>query len=292
MPSSLSSAWTFVLDWTAPPDRPALDLALDEALLNHATALAEAETKVEAEVLVQPGCSCDIAPASNATPTPPHRWVRLWSRPAAVVVLGATRPFARDARPELCQAEGVPILRRSSGGGTVLLGPGVLCGAIVAPIGEDPAYRAVDRAQVTLLERLAEALRGYLDSEARSSLRVEGSGDLTWQGRKFAGSAQRRTKTHLLVHVSVLTPEADLNAIDRYLPLPDRVPDHRRARSHNEFLTVAPIDWERLVCALLEAWAGPPSQRAWLDHPPPDALARAEMLVRERFGQQDWIERF
>ncbi|HEV3117610.1 MAG TPA: lipoate--protein ligase family protein, partial [Gemmataceae bacterium] len=48
-----------------------------------------------------------------------------WKRPA--VVLGAGSRLADDVDEAACHADGVPILRRSSGGGTVLLGSGCLC---------------------------------------------------------------------------------------------------------------------------------------------------------------------
>src|SRR5262245_36170851 len=57
--------------------------------------------------------------------------LRLWRWPAPAVVLGAGGRLADDVRADACAADGVPVRRRSSGGGTVLLGPGCLCYSLV-----------------------------------------------------------------------------------------------------------------------------------------------------------------
>src|SRR5262245_19091088 len=52
--------------------------------------------------------------------------LRLWEWPRPAVVLGAGCPLAQDVDEAACTAASVPVLRRASGGGTVLLGPGCL----------------------------------------------------------------------------------------------------------------------------------------------------------------------
>src|SRR5437667_5341974 len=86
------------LDLTLPT--AAENLALDEALL------LEAEAGRGGEVL------------------------RLWEWSRYAVVLGAGCRLA-EVDEAACAADAVPILRRASGGGTVLLGPGCLCYTLV-----------------------------------------------------------------------------------------------------------------------------------------------------------------
>src|SRR4051812_9007384 len=57
--------------------------------------------------------------------------LRLWEWPAPAVVLGSGCKLAEDVDEAACGEDGVPILRRSSGGGTVLLGAGCLCFSVV-----------------------------------------------------------------------------------------------------------------------------------------------------------------
>src|SRR6476646_5803774 len=82
---------------------PEEDIALDEALL------LDAEDGLGGEVL------------------------RLWQWDQPAVILGSGGKLAEDVNESACAADGVPILRRSSGGGTVLLGPGCLCFSLVLP---------------------------------------------------------------------------------------------------------------------------------------------------------------
>ena len=57
--------------------------------------------------------------------------LRFWELPTLAVVLGSGGSVAIDVNVAACDADGVPILRRASGGGTVLLGPGCLCFSLV-----------------------------------------------------------------------------------------------------------------------------------------------------------------
>ena len=52
--------------------------------------------------------------------------VRFWEWPEAAVVLGAGGSIAIDVNEPACRECGVPIYRRASGGGTVLLGSDVV----------------------------------------------------------------------------------------------------------------------------------------------------------------------
>src|SRR5262249_21250461 len=65
--------------------------------------------------------------------------LRLWRCPAHAVVLGAGGRLADDVDEAACRADDVPIARRSSGGGTVLLGPGCLCFSLILRFDRDPA---------------------------------------------------------------------------------------------------------------------------------------------------------
>src|SRR5271165_6270379 len=121
--------------------------------------------------------------------------LRFWDFPRFAVVLGASRRLAGDVRVDACQEDGVPIVRRSSGGGTVVIGPGALNVTVVLPDSTAPGLSAVDRAHRYVLERIAEALRA-----SDRPVAVEGLGDLTVAGRKFAGSAQRRLRNWFFIH--------------------------------------------------------------------------------------------
>ncbi len=181
--------------------------------------------------------------------------LRLWEATGYAVVLGASGRVREDVRVEVCQADGVPLARRSSGGGTVVIGPGALNLTVVLPRDAAPGLEAVETAQAFVLERVAGALRAHVPDVA-----VRGSGDLTLGGRKFAGSAQRRLKRHFLVHASLLYAFA-LDRIERYLAEPKRQPAYREGRPHVDFLTNLGMPRQKLIAALREAWLPGGNQR-------------------------------
>src|SRR5262245_6525617 len=57
--------------------------------------------------------------------------LRFWEWPSPAVVLGAGGSIPIDVNEPACRADGVPIHRRASGGGTVLLGRGCLLFSLV-----------------------------------------------------------------------------------------------------------------------------------------------------------------
>jgi len=67
--------------------------------------------------------------------------LRFWDFPRFAVVLGASRRLAGDVRVDACQQDGVPIVRRSSGGGTVVIGPGALNVTVILPNSAAPGSR-------------------------------------------------------------------------------------------------------------------------------------------------------
>jgi lipoate-protein ligase A len=204
--------------------------------------------------------------------------LRVWELDHRAVVLGASGRVAEDVKRDACEADGIPIARRSSGGGTVLIGPGALNFTVVLPVGSDPRLGGVDTAQIHVLERAAEALRA-----AGPDVRVMGSGDLTLDGRKFSGSAQRRLKRWVMVHATVLYG-LDLADVSRYLHPPKRQPSYREGRAHDDFLTLVPLSRPEIVAALRMAWPGESGES-----PPPIELAAR--LVVEKFGRDDWTNR-
>jgi lipoate---protein ligase len=245
-----------------PPARPfrfldfqyddiASNLALDEALL------IEAEERSEGPIL------------------------RVWESPNLAVVLGASGRLFEDVDVERCRADGVAIARRSSGGGTVLIGPGALNVSVVLNVDAAPGLHAVDKAQEYVLERVARAIR-----ERGPDARLQGSSDLTLGDRKFSGSAQRRLKRHFLVHASVLY-DFPLPAIARYTRNPVRQPSYRANRSHEMFVTNVGMSRAKLVEAARAAFGL--LKTPGIPHDVPANLVAA--LVAEKFSDRAWIAR-
>jgi lipoate---protein ligase len=207
--------------------------------------------------------------------------LRVWESPVLAVVLGASCRLNDDVAVELCRSEGVVIARRSSGGGTVLIGPGALNVTVVLPVDAAPGLAAVDTAQAFVLESLARSL-----SEAGQAIMVQGSGDLTLGDRKFAGSAQRRLRRFFLVHASLLY-DFPIGLIVRYTRLPHRQPSYRAGRAHDEFLTNLRLPRETILDAVRASWL-PTKLTPARPELPRDVV---EELVGTKFGDPAWVTR-
>lgn len=235
-----------LLDLTLPT--PAENLALDEALL------LAAEESDAGEVL------------------------RLWELPALAVVVGSGGSVEIDVNVAACAADGVPVLRRASGGGTVLLGPRCLCFSLVLSTEAEPGLGDIRASNRYVLGRVSRALRGVVPGAG-----VEGTSDLATGGRKFSGNAQQRKRRHFLHHGTLLCG-FDLSLVGRYLNPPERQPEYRRDRRHDEFVTNLPATVSEVKRLLVEEW-----QPAGEYEPVPlDAVAR---LVGEKYSRDEWNRR-
>lgn len=234
------------LDLTLPA--PSQNLALDEALL------LEAEAGRAGEAL------------------------RFWEWPAPAVVLGAGCRLAEDVEEAACFADGVPILRRASGGGTVLLGRGCLCFTLVLSYDRSPLLDDIQASYAYILKHTAETLADLATGVTRA-----GTSDLAAGGRKCSGNAQQR-KRRFLLHHGTLLYDFDLALVPRYLRLPARQPEYRAGRGHAEFLMNLPASAPALRQRLRAAWGADDRTNAW----PQELVGR---LVADKYGRPEWTRR-
>lgn len=229
-----------LLDMTLPS--PVENLALDEALLE------------------------DL----EENDSPPA--LRLWESDCDFVVLGRSSRLGEDVFLDACRQDGVPILRRASGGGTVLQGRGCLSYALILPICLHEALRDIRLSNAFVLQRVAKAL-----SRWQPAIAVQGISDLAVNGRKISGSAQRRTRKAILFHGTILY-RMHADRISRYLKQPKRQPDYRADRPHGEFLRTIDAPLEEMKRAIANAWHADTELKGW----PHARLTRAIANVVER----------
>src|SRR5262249_26445011 len=174
--------------------------------------------------------------------------LRVWEWPAPVVVLGAGGVLQDDGGEAACLADGVPILRRSSGGGTVLLGRGCLCYSLVLAYDRAPGLDQIRASYRWVFERMQEVFARLLPG-----VEPAGISDLAVAGKKFSGNAQQPKRRHFLHHGTLLH-DFDLSLVPRYLRLPKQQPDYREQRSHEDFLMNLPCSVSELKARLREVW--------------------------------------
>jgi len=206
--------------------------------------------------------------------------LRFWESKDRFVVVGYANRVATEVNVEFCRQAGIPVLRRCSGGGTVLQGRGCLNYSLVLRIAESAPLQSIHSTNHFILERHRAALEALLDS----TVEMKGHTDLTLRGLKFSGNAQRRKRECLLFHGAFLL-DFDLALIERALPMPSKQPEYRVDRAHQDFLVNLRIPPARIKDALRAAW----SATEEFNSLPSDRMDR---LVRERYALAAWNWKF
>lgn len=204
--------------------------------------------------------------------------LRLWEPESYAVVLGRANKVEKNVDLGACRRDGVPIVRRCSGGGTVLLGPGALVFSLVLRVAPSDHLANVEGATAAVLDRVLSPLRERVAGLAR-----KGTSDLAAGDVKVSGNAQRWLRTTFLHHGTLLY-DFDLDRIGRYLTAPEREPEYRRRRSHGEFVTNLPLSRDDLRRALVDAWDATLT-------PPEVPIALMRELVRTRYTDDEWTYR-
>ena len=170
---------------------PEYNLACDEALLD----------------LCEEGCE--------------HEILRVWEPAQFFVVLGYSGKVQSEVDLRSCQKHKIPVFRRSSGGGTVLQGPGCLNFSLILKIENSPRLSQITETNAYVLERHKTALEALVDSGRK--IKVQGLSDLALENLKFSGNAQRRKRRFLLFHGTFLL-HFDIAMMEQILPVPERQP--------------------------------------------------------------------
>ena len=232
------------LDLTLPT--PAENLALDEALLDACVA-----GEISGDVL------------------------RVWEPDNYFVVLGRSSDPGREVNLAACREKNIPVLRRASGGGTIVAGPGCLFYAVVLSYDDHPELKSISRAHQFVLNRLAESLASFVPG-----ITLAGTSDLAFHAtpeslQKFSGNALRAKRTHFLYHGTLLY-EIDLERVGQLLACPTREPLYRAGRDHREFVANLPMSREQLLAALASGWQANEQLIDW----PQERMRR---IVKEKY---------
>ena len=237
-----------LLDLTLPS--PAENLACDETLLDAAEAGAGGEV------------------------------LRFWEPPEHFIVVGYANKVSKEVNVAVCAAHGIPILRRGSGGGTVVQGPGCLNYALVLRITADGPLRNIGVANQFIMRQN----RAALESVMNRPVAVRGHTDLAIRERKFSGNSQRRRKHHLLFHGTFLL-NFNLMFVSELLPMPSKQPAYREHRAHTEFLTNLNVPAENVKAAMRQAWKAEEPLKGF-------PMEKIAALARDKYATREWNRKF
>lgn len=206
--------------------------------------------------------------------------VRTWMAAEHTVILGSSSHVSAEVDLSACDAAGVAVLRRPSGGLTVVVGPGCLMWSVVTTWPE--AAPAIDAVHAAVLEPLAAALQAAgrrVIRRGSSDLAIEGAGGL----RKVSGNSLRVRRQAVLYHGTLLD-DFDLGLVSRLLRHPPREPEYRAGRDHGSFLANLGLGREPLEQAVRRAYSAADARTDW----PEDHVAE---LVRDRYLDRAWTHR-
>lgn len=218
--------------------------------------------------------ACDEAllEAGEAGEIPSGGLLRFWEADASFVVLG----YANKVRSEVNLSASVPVLRRCTGGGSVLQGPGCLNYSLVLPSAAAPELASITQTNCFIMKQHRDALAPLIPGKVT----VEGYTDLALAGRKFSGNSQRRKIRWLLFHGTFLL-QGDFKLMDKVLLPPPREPEYRRGRAHSDFLALLNLPADAIKQAVIRAWnAYTPFKDV------PDDRIRS--LVDMKYSRREW----
>jgi lipoate---protein ligase len=203
--------------------------------------------------------------------------LRFWEWPTYAVVLGVSGRLHEEVDVAACNRDSVPIQRRASGGGTVLLGTGCLQYSLILDMTHNAALRDIRGSYQFILGQLIDAL------EPIAAVAREGISDLAKAGMKIAGSAQQRKQRYLLHHGTILHG-FDVSSISRYIRLPTRQPAYRSDRAHESFVANLYANANELKTLTRRVWSG-----EVINKPLPLELIR--QLLDDKYERADWVSR-
>lgn len=172
--------------------------------------------------------------------------VRVWQPDSTAIVVGRGNVAEKEVRLDVCRVDNVPVLRRSGGGGAVVLAPGCVVISFARPV--DSSLR--------LSEHLLSSVSLTADAVWKTAglrLTQKGIGDLCFGDKKVLGSSGNLRRSTYLYRASLLF-SMDLRFIDRYLKHPSREPDYRKGRPHGDFVTsLKNIGWEGNIVSFIDS---------------------------------------
>ena len=256
------------------------NLAFDEALVETADAIPFGESGTD-ESAFSFGSTNEV--------------LRVWELKSPCVVLGRASKWCEEVDEVACLNDGVPVLRRASGGASIVAGPGCLMYSVLISYLNRPAWRGLDVAHQQVMNRVCDAVQRTVDIfQLPLTISIQGTCDLTIDGRKLSGNALRCKRNWMLYHGTILY-SMPLEWLTLYLLEPPRQPDYRQAREHGSFVTnildktdsVNAIEFRQtLERQLAITWE---ANQPWLSCPwRHETDVQAKRLLAERYTNLQW----
>jgi lipoate-protein ligase A len=209
--------------------------------------------------------------------------LRFWEPREHFVAVGYANKVATEVNVAACEARGIPVLRRCSGGGAVVQGPGCLNYTLVLRITADGPLHNIGIANQFIMRQNRAAIESAIRNP-QSAIAVRGHTDLAIGERKFSGNSQRRRKHFLLFHGTFLL-NFDFALVSELLPMPSKQPDYREHRAHTDFLMNLNLSAEKVKAVLRQAWKAEEPLKCF-------SKKNIEALARNKYATREWNHKF
>lgn len=155
-----------------------------------------------------------------------RNWLLVNSGSSPAIVMGISGKYQHHVNRERMQQQPIPVIRRFSGGGTVVVDRNTLFYTMIGNRCDLDVPCYPDKLLQWTSKVYSPAFQG-IDFALREN-------DYTIGMHKFGGNAQYITKSRWLHHTSMLW-DFDPSTMD-YLLTPEKMPSYRKKRDHNAFL--------------------------------------------------------
>ena len=153
----------------------------------------------------------------------------IWIPDKVYIVLGASNNPAEALNMDMVEKDQITVLKRPSGGQTVILTPNNII--IAAVYFDKKTMQPKD-----VFQQINKLIISTIEHTGIRDLSLMGISDIAISGKKILGSAIYRSKDALLYHAVLNLGEPSVT-FERYLKHPSKEPDYRQGRSHAEFVT-------------------------------------------------------
>ena len=152
-----------------------------------------------------------------------------WIPDKSYIVLGASNKAEEALFLEKVKKDDITILKRPSGGQTVMLTPNNLIISVVF-------FQPENLHPKEVFNQINSLIIESLERAGVKNLAMRGISDIAIDGKKILGSSIYRSKDALLYH-AVLNFGEPASTFEKYLKYPSKEPDYRVGRKHADFVT-------------------------------------------------------
>lgn len=145
------------------------------------------------------------------------------------IVMGLSGKVSELVEIQPVLQDQVPVVRRFSGGGTVIVDQGTVFVTFICNKSAVPGLQPYPR---DIMSWSGQLYSKVFDKFGEFHLREN---DYAFNHRKFGGNAQSITRKTRWVHHTSFLWDYDVNNMD-YLKIPKRAPEYRLSRNHTDFL--------------------------------------------------------